>query len=139
MAQKILSELPKRPEEVCCHAHSIIHDVDSTLKDALVKAQARYDRGVAALEILKRDEHVRSVKVQLLLLKEELSALNEQLWNEEERRADLEWEVEELQAQAEDDYATSERMRDDMNVRTRELDVLRVCHRSPVRSTIDAS
>jgi len=95
-------------------------------QQSLLAAQARYDRSTAAITLLKRDEELRKLRVQDILLKDEIRVLDEQLWDEEDRCADLEWEIDELRARAQDDSDLYDSLRTELVTRTRELDILRV-------------
>lgn len=66
------------------------------------------------------------MRVKNILLEDEVRSLNEQLWTAEDRFENLEWEVEELQARAEEDNEDYERIREELIARTQELDILRV-------------
>lgn len=96
---------------------------------SLLAAQARYDRSSAAISLLKRDEDLRKMRVQGFFLKDEIRILTEQLWDEEDQCANLEWEIDELRARVEDDNDDYEFVRTELVSRTRELDILRVSQR----------
>ena len=88
--------------------------------------ELRYERAANSIELLAKDEQLRKMRIRNLLLGDELDALNEKLFEEFERGDGAELEAQSWQADAEDASEKLERTTNELRLKTRDLDTLKV-------------
>lgn len=89
-------------------------------------AELKYERCTNAVEMLAKDEHMRVLRLKVLSLQGQVDDLNEMMWKETERGDEAEANIETWQASAEKANKDLERTLNQLRLRTREMDIIKV-------------
>lgn len=97
-------------------------------KQALETAQltTEYERSAAEVRLTVKDEELRKLRVRILLLEDEVDFLNGQLAKEEEHVDGLQRDLSSANDQLLDMDSNSQKLQNDLRVKERELNLLKV-------------
>ncbi|KAF2835134.1 hypothetical protein M501DRAFT_1026885 [Patellaria atrata CBS 101060] len=89
------------------------------------KYELNYERSARAVECVAKDEDIRKLRLQLLLLEDENDELNDQLEREQKRGDELEHSVNDAWAQLEESETEVQRVSNELRMKVRELDTVK--------------
>jgi chromosome segregation ATPase len=100
-------------------------------KQALETAHlsAEHERSGNEIQAIAKDEELRKLRVQILLLEDEVDHLSSQLTGEEEHVDGLQHDLDAANDQLMEMESNSQQLVNDLRIKTRDLDILRVCER----------
>lgn len=88
--------------------------------------ESLYQQTLHGTELIVKDEDSRRLRLQILLMEEDMAEMNEQLSGDDERINDLEQEREELKTQLEQGEEEARRMDGSLRTTVREVTGLKV-------------
>jgi len=108
--------------------HACANSARVKLQQALQTAtfELNYERSSRIVENVAKDEDIRKLKFQILLLEDENDELHEQLTQEEDRADGLEHDVEDAAARSEELEVELQNVSNELRIKLRETDTLKV-------------
>lgn len=105
------------------NAHAIVQYKHAT---QTLTFELNYERSARAVECVSKDEDIRRLRFQLLLLEDENDELNNQLAEEEARVEDLEQSVIDALSQLDRSESNAQRLNNELRLKARDLDNMKV-------------
>jgi len=106
------------------HGILTIFKLQQALQTAAI--ELKLARSIHDVETISKDEAIRKLRLQILLLEDENQELHEQLMSEEEHAEQLEQDLEDALARSDELEEAAQRATNDLRSKARELDIKRV-------------
>lgn len=109
-----------------CFSAVLIENVSDFPRQKLQQLETLYQQTLHGTELIVKDEDSRRLRLQILLMEEDMAEINEQLSSDDERINDLEQERDELKIQLEQGEEEARRMDGSLRTTVREVSGLKV-------------